>query len=319
MAVDKRTPQDSCDTILSAVHSSDLHFLVQESPFSMYITLRKKFTSKSTTTVLQTTSRETDLENKINMASDTIRILEDKLAHAEKELFKESNMFKNKKNELSGEINILKESLKKSQAETSQKSKAVSDHDKNLKVKDKEIHNLEKKGENLVETNKKLKEAITDFKKDQTKSAKNLINVEKKTEKLEQKLKTMEFKLASVDQNHHDENYNSMLSNPTNSSISQESIVIATSTSPTCSPSLLFPFSSKDLSLSSHLWPTSPATPPPATPPPATLPTSVPELETKGNIEESSSTNIFKLECEKLSRLIEDREKRLMDQINKIL
>ena len=34
---------ESCTTILSSLRKSGLHFVVQETPFSAYITIRKKF------------------------------------------------------------------------------------------------------------------------------------------------------------------------------------------------------------------------------------------------------------------------------------
>ena len=36
-------PQDQSDAVLQCVKSSNLHFAVNETPFSVYITLRKKF------------------------------------------------------------------------------------------------------------------------------------------------------------------------------------------------------------------------------------------------------------------------------------
>ena len=36
-------PQDSSDIILKSIKNSNLHFIVNETPFSVYITIRKKF------------------------------------------------------------------------------------------------------------------------------------------------------------------------------------------------------------------------------------------------------------------------------------
>ena len=66
-------------------------------------------------------------ENDLSTVTKTIKILEDKLAHAEKELFKESNNFKTKKDEALSEIHILKESLRKSQLEVFEKSKTINE------------------------------------------------------------------------------------------------------------------------------------------------------------------------------------------------
>ena len=39
-------PQDQSDAVLQCVKSSNLHFAVNETPFSVYITLRKKFINR---------------------------------------------------------------------------------------------------------------------------------------------------------------------------------------------------------------------------------------------------------------------------------
>ena len=40
-------PQDSSDRILDVIKSSNLHFNIQETPHSVYITIRKKFVRES--------------------------------------------------------------------------------------------------------------------------------------------------------------------------------------------------------------------------------------------------------------------------------
>ena len=85
------TPQDYCDQILKDVHSSHLHFLVQESPFSLYITLRKKFTTQPQVKLQE---RQVDPNHDLKLARDTINILEEKLAESESEFIKESNKLK---------------------------------------------------------------------------------------------------------------------------------------------------------------------------------------------------------------------------------
>merc|ERR1711872_319876 len=41
------SPYETCDQILKVVKSSDLHFVLQETPHSVYITIRKKFVNKA--------------------------------------------------------------------------------------------------------------------------------------------------------------------------------------------------------------------------------------------------------------------------------
>ena len=96
------TPQDSCDQIIKSVHSSNLHFLVQESPFSVYITVRKKFAIQPQVTLPENAKH--DFENQLTLARDTVKILEDKLAHSESEFVKECNKVKEKREEFTEEI-----------------------------------------------------------------------------------------------------------------------------------------------------------------------------------------------------------------------
>ena len=84
--------------------TSNLHFLVQESPFSLYITLRKKFATQPQVTVPQGATVELDSE--LTLARDTIQVLEDKVAHAESE-FKQCNKFNVKKEQFRLSVPIL--------------------------------------------------------------------------------------------------------------------------------------------------------------------------------------------------------------------
>ena len=174
--------------------------MVQESPFSLYITLRKKF-------AIQTPGGNSNLDsdNQLILARDTIKILEDKLAHTESEFVKECNKVKVKREEFSEEIIILRESLKKSQTETNEKNKVISDLNKSAKAKDKELYNVEKKCNLATDTSKQLKDKVVQLKRDHSEAARSIKNKDKKgkidKEKLEQKVKTLEQKLNSMNSN----------------------------------------------------------------------------------------------------------------------
>ena len=196
------TPQDYCDQILKSVHSSSLHFLVQESPFSLYITLRKKFATNPPVKVHDSQDAKEDSTNELKLARDTINIFEEKLAHTEREFVKESNKLKSKREEFSEETKMVRESLKKSQNEASDKNKVIiSELKKSIKAKDMEIYNIEKNFNIATDTNKQLRDKITELKRDQSEAAKTLKNTVKQgsieKEKLEQKLKSLEEKQYS--------------------------------------------------------------------------------------------------------------------------
>ena len=193
------TPQDYCDQILKDVHSSHLHFLVQESPFSLYITLRKKF---ATQPQVKLQERQVDPNHDLKLARDTINILEEKLAETESEFVKESNKLKAKREEFSEEIKIVRESLKKSLSEASEKNKVISELKKCVKDKDKEIYNVEKNCNIAKDTNKQLKDKIADLKRDQGEASRTIKNSVKQgkldKEKLEQKVKALEKKVQEA-------------------------------------------------------------------------------------------------------------------------
>ena len=110
-----------------------------------------------------------------------------------------------KREEFSEEIIILRESLKKSQTETNEKNKVISDLNRSAKAKDKELYNVEKKCNLATDTSKQLKDKVVQLKRDHSEAARSIKNNEKKgkidKEKLEQKVKTLEQKLNSMNSN----------------------------------------------------------------------------------------------------------------------
>ena len=79
--------QIQCDKILNQVHDSKLHFLVQETPFSLYLTVRKRFNQRSPksesfreeNSAVNQPGDILDKELKLKEANDTIAKLELKL------------------------------------------------------------------------------------------------------------------------------------------------------------------------------------------------------------------------------------------------
>ena len=204
MAAAYLTPSDSCDKILNEVRASNLHFLVQESPFSIYLTIRKKFTKNITQSSRTTEPTDlniySELENKkveLDEARDIIKILEDKVQHAEEECIKEANKFKGKREEMADEIKILKNNIKNSHAEESLHQNSLKEVRKTLKTKEKEIYNLEGRLDNSLETIKKLKENNVSMKKDLQKANKSIEQSNYKIEQLSKKPKKKAFSLST--------------------------------------------------------------------------------------------------------------------------
>ena len=213
MADKLSTPQDFCDKILSEIRDSNLHFLIQESPFSIYLTLRKKFTQKPATNSspkthepnINAVPRENEIVDKdalteeLAKCKETLTVYESKLEQSEDQFMKEANKFKIKRDELADEIKLLKESLKRAHAEESNQKKSLADMNKLVKLKDKENYNLQQRLDNSLETTKRFKENLSELKKDKSTSEKSLRTLEKKTnatkEKLDEKIKTLEQSL----------------------------------------------------------------------------------------------------------------------------
>ena len=62
-----------------------------------------------------------DQGNELNYSRDTVKILEEKLANSEEEFYRESNKFQAQKVQLLDEMKLLKDSIKKSEVEVSEK------------------------------------------------------------------------------------------------------------------------------------------------------------------------------------------------------
>ena len=121
MAAAYVTPNDSCDKTLAEVKASHLHFLVQESPFFIYLTIRKKFTKNVTQSPRTLENKKVELDE----ARDMIKILEDKVQHSEEEVIKEANKFKGKREEMADEIKLLKKTISNFHAEESLQQNAL--------------------------------------------------------------------------------------------------------------------------------------------------------------------------------------------------
>ena len=124
-------PQDSSDRILDVIKSSNLHFNIQETPHSVYITIRKKFVRESPVKMSNhvivaqklasleeaNSNLRNDLEEEIDSHRESrniVKILEDKLEKAEAQFIEESAKFKAEKEKFEEKINLQKDSKKKS-------------------------------------------------------------------------------------------------------------------------------------------------------------------------------------------------------------
>ena len=188
------SPEDCSDKVLTELRASNLHYIVQESPFSVYITIRKKF-AKAAPKVLTNNSESkpiipmsTLLEQIVNLESvnkslklavekqvcelsetKNVKLFEEKLEKAESEVLNQSKKFKEAKDELCDEIKLLKKAIKQSNDETKVQQKTLTELRKNIKQKEKENYNLSQNLENLQEKAKTLKDTNNNQKMEKNK------------------------------------------------------------------------------------------------------------------------------------------------------
>ena len=155
--------QKSYTKILNSVRSSNLNYSCQETPFSIYLTVRKSLVNKCMSIESGHQASEENLEitlsenillkaelaeakAELNISKNITSELEKKIAAAESEVckvFRESNHWKEALTKKDDEITALKTSIKNSIGEKQQLSVDLQNQKKSLKLKDKEIHSLE--------------------------------------------------------------------------------------------------------------------------------------------------------------------------------
>ena len=203
-----------CDEIISNLRSSNLNFSYQETPFSLYVTVRKTLvkyqhqnqnTSNLTKTALsksESTSLEEEnmalksklkkLESEVESSKATTTILEDKLGAAETESLKLYHATKKWEDALAqkdDEVKILKNVIKKNNCEISKLEMEQTKLMKTVKNKDKEMYDLEKMKLTHQNTIKTLKDEAKKLKSEKSHLEKNTKNMEKKVKSLECKAK----------------------------------------------------------------------------------------------------------------------------------
>ena len=145
----KVSAHEACDEVVNTVKSSNLHFVLQETPHSVYITIRKKFINKEfvkesgdidTRSALRCLEIDhydlkKDFEEKIathEEALNLVKTLKDKLDKVEENSFIESKKIKNETEEL----------FVKGKNHPRKKHKKVNELKKRTKVENEEIIEL---------------------------------------------------------------------------------------------------------------------------------------------------------------------------------
>ena len=237
-----KSPQDSCNEVLQTLRDSSLNFLVNESPYSIQICIRKRFLkdapkqnktedkgSAANIEILEKKIEALAAENgclideleeankALKSSYSTNDILHAKIDKAEKEMFKHYSELKDSETK-------KKDAKKKVETEIGQLQDHVKALNKSNKLKDKEIYDLSKHMENARDTIKNLK------------SDKSTLKIGKS--KLESEVKKFQKNLVkkisySVKETQTDPD---LVSNPSLVTPSSPQTITSSSPSPTCTP-----------------------------------------------------------------------------------
>ena len=198
-------PNYAADAIISSVKKSNLNFYIQETPFSLFINLRKTFINNKSGDILQSDHCETIATVKTEVEQDSIRKLETEVnetrdalckltvelekakTEASKafsethEAYKKVEKLENENKALSKENSDLQANVDKLKSEKAAGNKSIKSTVKELERLEIENNILEKKIEDLNIKNIKHKEDL-DIKNDEVK--KNIDEISSLQEKL---------------------------------------------------------------------------------------------------------------------------------------
>ena len=168
-----------CDQIIQEIRSSQLNFVISETPYSAQISLRKKFLKEFNpgktvqgNLATQQNYLEEALDNiekfKVQSESDrdTIAILETKVQKAEADLYDSIEKQRNGINNKMEEIKVMKGALKNKDDEISRTKSELAKLSKIVKANEKEIYKLENLSENKDQTIKNLKDVCRNNKRE---------------------------------------------------------------------------------------------------------------------------------------------------------
>ena len=221
-----KTPQNNSDEVLQCVRDSDLHFVINETPFSVYITLRKRFvkgnTQKHTDQAiseaeilkvqLQSTIQKNEylvekikqledlveeklceIKNRDDLVHELVANLDEakselsiSLKHA-KDLTKLKEDFLQTVNSVTKKQKDVAEDLKQSKIETENIKVELQQANKAYKVKEKELYKLATKVDNLETVVKNLKAENKDLASDKAKISKENLRIQKQLQKIRER------------------------------------------------------------------------------------------------------------------------------------
>ena len=210
----KLSPQDYSDRVLQCVKSSNLHFSISETPFSVHITLRKKFTNiyrdtkeHSAAEVFKEEPSQAHQKNEVllNLVeqkdrenSTLVHDLELKLEKAKvelsealrkvNELMKENDKNSERFENLAVRHKIVQDNLNSLAVENKNTKQGLKQADKALKTKETDEYRLSNKIDNLETTVKKLKLDKKDLESEKFKISKENVKIQKQLVKMRERI-----------------------------------------------------------------------------------------------------------------------------------
>lgn len=193
------TPESACREISACIQNSKLHFVTQETPYSVYITIRKKFMKQTTqinegsVNVVENEENEKQFEllseaknenSKLEQLNNSLKIELEKFKAETEQL---NRIIKSKNDEISTLKKVtakLNNELNENKTAAAETKKATNDMKRSLKLKEKELYEIRKKNEKHEE---KIAE-LEDFKRNKIMEDKSKEKAEKKRLKKKSKL-----------------------------------------------------------------------------------------------------------------------------------
>ena len=196
-------PEIACENVLKNLKISRLTFTVQETPFSAYVTIRKKFIPNAPAETLSSSLGDLQIENMfktLEILNKENSTLKSKLKDAEnqsdklienneslKELSHQSEFDKielvNQIEKLSKEVEEFKVENRRIRDELESIEKDDKAFNKVLKQKDKQLHDLEKANTSLKENLQSVRSEFSSFKSEVNRERKEIEKTKKKIEK----------------------------------------------------------------------------------------------------------------------------------------
>ena len=166
----------ACDAVMLAIKTSQLDFVIQETPYSSFVTIRKKF---------QKGFNPKEKEAQLELTKEDSIMLQEKLEKAEKHILKLHEENDKQKAIFTEELAILKAQIKEKSDEILVYKVDAVKLGKTIKSLEKEVHNCEKKTSNLEDKIETLNVSKAEIKKEHDKLLKDVKNLTKNSKKMQ--------------------------------------------------------------------------------------------------------------------------------------